>query len=96
MSEGETFENYLTSKKIDSEAFRIHEPDLWKAWKEEFEQMHPNSFTVQKLNLLNPVRRKYHLPTAPEEKKAEQASPSPSPKPATPKPGRPVIRPKTN
>ena len=96
MSEGETFENYLASKKIDSDAFRMNEPDLWKAWKEEFEQLHPNSFTVQKLNLINPVRRKYHLPTTAEEKKAEQTSPLPSPKPTVSKPGRPVIRPKTN
>jgi hypothetical protein len=24
--------------------------------------MHPNSFTMQKLNLINPIRRKYPLP----------------------------------
>lgn len=55
------FEEYLSSKKIDSDAFRNAEPAVWEAWKTELEQMHPNSFTIQKLNLINPVRRKYPL-----------------------------------
>jgi hypothetical protein len=55
------FEEYLTSKKIDSAAFKSAEESLWLAWKEEFEQLHPNSFTLQKLNLINPIRRKYQL-----------------------------------
>ena len=96
MSEGLTFEAYLVSKKIDSDAFRSAEPDLWNAWKEEFGEMHPNSFTVQKLNLINPIRRKYHLATATEEKKAVDPSPTSPVKPISPKPGRPIIRPKTS
>jgi hypothetical protein len=55
------FEAYLTSKKIDSAAFQRAEPILWAQWQIQFEQMHPNSFTVQKLNLINPIRRKYQL-----------------------------------
>lgn len=55
------FEEYLISKKIDSAVFREKEPTVWADWKIEFDQMHPNSFTVQKLNLINPVRRKYPL-----------------------------------
>jgi hypothetical protein len=55
------FEEYLISKKIDSTLFSEKEQSLWLSWKLEFEQMHPNSFTVQKLNLINPVRRKYPL-----------------------------------
>jgi len=55
------FEAYLTSKRIDSARFNNAEPELWKSWKSEFEQVHPNSFTVQKLNLINPIRRKYQL-----------------------------------
>lgn len=62
MTSDPDFEAYLVSKRIDSAAFRSAEPDLWQAWKNEFEQMHPNSFTVQKLNLINPVRRKYQIP----------------------------------
>ncbi|AYB31212.1 hypothetical protein [Chryseolinea soli] len=55
------FEAYLTSKKIDSAAFQRAEPVLWGQWQTQFEQMHPNSFTIQKLNLINPIRRKYQL-----------------------------------
>jgi hypothetical protein len=54
------FEAYLSSKKIDSAAFKKAEPVLWDAWRKEFEQLHPNSFTAQKLYLINPIRRKYH------------------------------------
>ena len=55
------FEEYLISKKIDNARFYEKEQALWDTWKVEFEQMHPNSFTVQKLNLINPIRRKYPL-----------------------------------
>lgn len=93
MSESPTFEAYLTSKKVNSDAFKKAEPDLWNSWKEEFEQMHANSFTVQKLNLINPVRRKYQLTISADEKKTAEPA-APSPKPVPPKPGRPIIRPK--
>jgi hypothetical protein len=55
------FEEYLISKKIDSKAFQEAEENLWTSWKDEFDQVHPNSFTMQKLNLINPIRRKYQL-----------------------------------
>lgn len=69
------FETYLQSKKIDSEAFRLAEPVLWETWKKEFEQVHPSSFTAQKLFLINPLRRIYHYkaPAAPPQ---EQSLPS--------------------
>ena len=54
-----TFEEYLTSKKIDSLAFLNAEPEKYKEYKEIFEQMHPNSFSMQKLNMINPIRRRY-------------------------------------
>ena len=56
-----TFEDYLISKKIDAPTFQQAEPQLFKSWKIEFEQIHPNSFTVQKFYLINPIRRKYLL-----------------------------------
>ena len=56
-----TFEEYCIKKKINSEAFLANEPERWKAWKFEFEQMHPNSFTEQKKFLINETRRKYTL-----------------------------------
>jgi hypothetical protein len=57
-----TFSEYLVSKKIDSEKFRQADPAQWQAWAELFAQLHPNSFTAQKLYLINPIRRKYPLP----------------------------------
>jgi len=92
MSGGTGFEAYLESKRIDSAAFRNAEPALWEAWKRDFEQMHPNSFTVQKLNLINPVRRKYLLPKLPDAKSAGAIPPASAP--AGPSPGKPVMRPR--
>jgi hypothetical protein len=85
------FEEYLISKKIDSKAFAEAEPQLWNAWKMEFEQMHVNSFTVQKLNLINPIRRKYTLPLQEVSDKPSTASATTA-APATP--NKPVTRPK--
>jgi hypothetical protein len=56
-----TFEEYCIKKKIDSAAFLAKEPIRWNLWKEEFEQMHPNSFTEQKKFLINETRKKYLL-----------------------------------
>jgi hypothetical protein len=58
-----TFEEYLTSKRIASQAFRAAEPGLWNEWSSLFEEMSPVSFTAQKLYLINPLRRKYLLKT---------------------------------
>ena len=94
-----TFEEYLISKKIDREPFAKAETELYNSWKAEFEQIHPNSFTVQKLNLINPIRRKYPLKI--EEVKVPVTTPSVvSPSPETPasapaaRPGKPVMKPK--
>jgi hypothetical protein len=88
------FEEYLTSKKIDGKAFQKAELELYHAWEAEFEQMHVNSFTVQKLNLINPIRRKYQLREVPPPL-AEKAPDAIAP-PAAPaaRPGKPVIKPK--
>jgi hypothetical protein len=91
------FEAWLISKKIDGEAFSKAEPALFASWKMEFEQLHPNSFTVQKLNLINPVRRKYKLKIAPIESVAPSSDSSAvASSPAAPaKPvAKPVMRPK--
>ena len=102
------FEAYLISKKIDSAEFLKAEPDTWKTWKIEFDQMHPASFTAQKLYLINPIRRKYLLkqePTklvnapieSPVVKKNEPlADQEVSKTPSNPKPvvPRPVFKPK--
>lgn len=88
-----SFEDYLRGKKIDSDAFRTNEPVLWESWKVEFEQMHPNSFTVQKLNLINPVRRKYPGKITVPETTQQTDKPATSAS-TTPKVTKPVFRPK--
>jgi hypothetical protein len=104
------FETYLESKKIDSSAFRAADPELWKNWESEFSEMHPASFTAQKLYLINPVRRLYPLPFT-EKPKAEPVTVKPpdaqsvvessvetppAPKPVSAKPAipRPMFKPK--
>jgi hypothetical protein len=89
MSEEPSFEAYLISKNIDSAVFRNAEPQVWDSWKKEFEQVHPNSFTVQKLNLINPIRRKYPLQIQPEINAPDSTLPPP-----VPKPGKPVMKPR--
>lgn len=75
------FQEYLHSKKIDSEAFRKANPGQWEEWKYVFDQVHPASFTSQKLFLINPLRRlfPYHQ---------EQVAS----KPTVDKPKKPLIR----
>ena len=80
-----TFEEYLISKKIDSQAFRAADTSIWNEWNRLFEEMSPASFTAQKLYLINPLRRKYLL------KKPEVTS---IPKVTPPVAARPVIKPK--
>ena len=85
------FEDYLQAKKIDAAGFSEAEPELFLLWKMDFSQMHPNSFTMQKLNLINSIRRKYHTQGVPG-RKPEIESTLQSKVVTTP--GKPVIRPK--
>lgn len=55
------FNSYLSAKKIDANQFSKSEPDLYGKLSTIFDQMHPDSFTAQKLFLINPIRRKYQL-----------------------------------
>ena len=104
-----TFEEYLISKKIDRDSFLKAEPALFESWKNEFAHLHPNSFTSQKLYLINPIRRKYPLKIVPavvHEKKETVSMNEPTPVTAVkpeiasnpeiqaPKPARPVFKPK--
>lgn len=83
------FEEYLVNKKISTEAFRKAEPELWEEWSILFTKVHPNSFTQQKLFLINAVRRRFPLENNAEteqEKTVTQAKPKPKFKiPARPK-----------
>ena len=76
------FSAYLIAKKIDEAAWKKAEPDQFAELKSLFDQVHPDSFTAQKLFLINPIRRKFPL-------KETEAS-----KTTRPKVARPVIKPK--
>lgn len=104
-----TFEEYLISKKIDLESFQKAESALFESWKSEFAQLHPASFSAQKLYLINPVRRKYplriattennlvnNLASADPKQSSDPVAGSSNPKTEThpPKPPRPVFKPK--
>lgn len=56
-----TFEEYLVQKKIDPIKFKEAEQGRYKEFEHIFSQVHPNSFTIQKLNLINFIRRQYPL-----------------------------------
>lgn len=58
-----SFEDYLVKKKINSEQFKSEEGSLYVELEGVFNQVHPDSFTAQKLFLINPIRRKYPLTT---------------------------------
>ncbi|WP_258105454.1 hypothetical protein [Marinoscillum sp. MHG1-6] len=73
------FGEYLESKKISSKSFEQGEGELYKSFEKEFMQMHPNSFTAQKLFSINKLRRKYPIQAQTEETKT-------SSKPAAAKP----------
>ncbi|MEQ8470545.1 MAG: hypothetical protein RIC35_05135 [Marinoscillum sp.] len=60
--------SYLIGKKIDPDLFKENEPDRYKTFNVMFSQIHPDSFTAQKLFLINKLRRKYKLEREPEEK----------------------------
>jgi hypothetical protein len=72
------FPSYLQSKKIEAHAFQQSEPSLFHEWKTLYEQVSPESFTAQKLFLINPIRRKYPLVSPPAE--ASQTMPAARPK----------------
>lgn len=56
-----TFEEFLNKKKIDYAQFLKAEPVVFSHWKQEYEQMHIESFVMQKKFLINSIRRKYTL-----------------------------------
>ena len=81
-----TFEEYLVSKKIEASSFQQQQPVEYEGWKREFAHLHPNSFTAQKLFLINKIRRAFPL----KEVEAVPAAPASAPA-AKPKP---IMRPK--
>lgn len=55
------FPEYLTHKKIDPKRFQLNEQIVYEEWEREFKEVHVDSFTMRKLNLINSIRRKYPL-----------------------------------
>ncbi|TAH21598.1 MAG: hypothetical protein EAZ08_02505 [Cytophagales bacterium] len=55
------FEKYLVGKKISPEKFKQAEPARYEEFETLFLQIHPKSFTSQKLYLINKIRRMYLL-----------------------------------
>ena len=55
------FEQYLEEKNIDAEKFLWDAPAHFQELKTLFNQVSPNSFTLQKKFLINKLRRKYQL-----------------------------------
>lgn len=78
------WEAYLGSKKIDAASYRLAEPEQFEAFRALFLQMHPDSFTAQKLFLINRVRRAHPLMPEGEHKEVGR------------KAGRPVFKPQTS
>jgi len=75
------FEAYLHSKKIDSATFKLKEAGDFSELESLFNQVHRDSFTAQKLFLINPLRRKYTW-------KEKKESVKPKPHDAMPAAGR--------
>ena len=79
------FSAYLKAKKIDEKAWKQARPVQFEELKVIFDQVHPDSFTAQKLFLINPIRREFPLKEADAEKvaKPKMARPMIKPKPKT-------------
>ncbi len=80
-----TFKDYLLKKKIDAMAFAKAKSQEYVSLNKEFDQIHPDSFTAQKLFIINPMRREF--PYKEEEEVKVQKKPKPRPK---------IVRPKTS
>lgn len=78
------WEAYLVSKKINAASYRQAAAEQYEAFSALFLQMHPDSFTAQKLFLINGIRRAHPLLPEVQDKAVEK------------KTARPVYTPKTS
>lgn len=80
------FDEYLKGKKIDPAKFKQAESSQYAAFERIFNQIHPESFTQQKLFLINKIRRAYKLEDKEEvEKTIAKPAMRPKIKPLKPK-----------
>ncbi len=77
------FAAYLTGKKIDPEKFEKGDPSTYAEYQSQFAEMHPASFTSQKLFIINNLRISYPITN---EHGEVEPSVSRSSKPAYPRP----------
>ena len=56
-----TFTEYCNSKSINAIQFKRSDEILYNDLEVYFNQVHPDSFTAQKLFLINELRRRYHF-----------------------------------
>jgi len=61
--ENVSFEEFLTSKKIDFSKFLKSEPIVFSQWKQDYAQLHTESFVMQKKFQINAIRRRFSLPS---------------------------------
>lgn len=79
------FDEYLKEKKIDPAKFKSSAPEQFEGWQLLFDQIHPDSFTQQKLFLINKVRRSNPYNEEVIEKKPAAKTMRPKIKPIKPK-----------
>lgn len=82
----EELDAYLASKKIDAKNFAQGDPDRYQAFARVFGQVSPESFTQQKLFLINGLRRRFPLPQEVESTEPTLASKSAKPVVRKPQP----------
>ena len=54
------FYAYLVRKRIDPDLFKSEDPTSFASFEKVFNEVHENSFTAQKLFLINALRRRYN------------------------------------
>lgn len=70
-----TFDDFLRRRRLDVGAFRTAEPARAAEWEAWYAQMHADSFLLQVKQVLNDVRRRYHLAEAPAPPAARPVAP---------------------
>jgi hypothetical protein len=53
----QSFDDYLKGKKINPDSFKSAQVDEYQRLKQVFDELSPESFTAQKLFLINRIRR---------------------------------------
>ncbi|HNP18133.1 MAG TPA: hypothetical protein PKL31_06845 [Fulvivirga sp.] len=87
------FEEYLKGKKIDPHKFKESELELWNEFEGIFKEMHPKSFTLQKLFLINAIRLKYpYIEVAPPVEGERKKAVKPIIRTGKPAMGKPIMK----